>query len=36
MSFCSKSNCLFCQRTQNLGRELREKKFNAKNAIVKK
>ena len=33
--FCSKSDCLFCQTTQNLEGGLREKEFNAKNANVK-
>ena len=34
--FCSKSDFLFCQRSQNLEGELREKEFNVKNANVKK
>ena len=33
--FCSKSDCLFCQRTEILEGELREKQFNTKNANIK-
>ena len=34
--FCSKSDCLFCQRRESLEGKLREKQFNIKNANVKK
>ena len=33
--FCSKSNCSFWQRNQNLEGELREKEFHVKNTKVK-